>query len=378
MLNSIVYIQDQHPNLTETFVSAEISELSRRGYPVAVVTRQINREHLPAIDYDDRLVEVPRSGNEAADMDQIISTVRQLEPAYIHSHFVTESYKFGFPAAKALNVPFGFTVHAYDIWLRGARLEPEALSALGRQELCVTAACEGTRHREYLRACAIPEHKLLITPNSVDRRRLPIERKAPPPRLRKLALVGRPVPKKGVFVAIDAVRLLRLQGREISLEIIGGADPSKPLGPLVAQYASHFPFISATGLVPNSEALRIISEADALLMPSVIADDGDSDGIPTVLAEAMLMGVPVISTDVGSITDLVVPGKTGFIARSGDPAALAAEIKRLDDLLRDSSKAAALLQQAAARALEQQEITASVDMLERHLRSNLPKLSGGR
>lgn len=374
MLNSILYLQNQHPNLTETFVSAEISELSRRGYPVAVLTTQINAEHLPNIDYNDRLVEVPKTGSEQNDIANLVETARQLQPSYIHSHFVTESNAMGFPVAMALGVPFGFTVHAYDIWLRGSRLEPEVLNALGNHHLCVTAASEGTKHRDYLHACGIPEEKLIITPNSVNSRRLPPERRTPPKAVKNIVAIGRPVPKKGFFVAIDAVRLLRLQGYDVTLEIIGGADPGKPLGPAVAAYASHFPFISACPMVSNEEAIEKIYQADALVMPSIIAESGDSDGIPTVLAEAMLMGVPVVTTDVGSITDLVVDAKTGFIARSGDPASLAAQLIRLDATLKSEPEAKALLQNAFERVQGQQEIKASVDVLEQHLIRNIPGL----
>ncbi|MCB0344123.1 MAG: glycosyltransferase [Bdellovibrionales bacterium] len=374
MLNSIVYLQDQHPNLTETFVSAEISELGRRSFPVAVVTKQINEQYLQNIDYNDRLVEVPRSGDEQTDIQNLIETVKQLQPAYIHSHFVTECNGIGFPVAKALGIPFGFTVHAYDIWLRGARVEPETLNALGNHPLCVTAASEGTKHKQYLLACGIPEHKLILTPNSVDQKRLPSERKAPPREIKRLVAVGRPVPKKGFFVAIDAVRLLRLQGYDVTLEIIGGADPGKPLGPVVAQYASHFPFVTACPMVSNKEAIEKIRSADALLMPSIIAENGDSDGIPTVMAEAMLMGVPVIATDVGSITDLIIHEQTGFISRSGDPASLAEQLLKLDTLLKDQTQAVAFLERAFKHVSGQQEIQASVNVLEHHLTEQIPGL----
>lgn len=368
MLNSIVYIQDQHPNLTETFVSAEISELSRRGYPVAVVTSKINEENLGGIDYNDRLVEVPRTNDPEQDKQNLVETIKQLQPAYLHSHFVTESHGIAFPVAEQLQIPFGFTVHAYDIWLRGARVEPEIISSLGRHALCKTAASEGTKHRDYLKACGVPEEKLIITPNSVNKERLPAERRSAPTEIKKLVLVGRPVPKKGFFVAIDAVRLLRLQGLEVALEIVGGIDPGKPLGPVVEQYIQHFPYISATPMLSNQDTIQKIYESDALIMPSIIAENGDTDGIPTVMAEAMLMGVPVVATDVGSITDLVIHGETGLISRSGDPASLAENIAMLNTVLKDRQSTSILLEQAYQHVLSQQEIKASVDVLEKHLK----------
>jgi len=83
------------------------------------------------------------------------------------------------------------------------------------------------------------------------------------------------------------------------------------------------------GPQPEEVVRRMVARADALVQPSVVAPDGDMDGIPNALIEAMALGVPVVSTAVSGIPELVVDGVTGVLVRPGDPEALAAGIRRV-------------------------------------------------
>ena len=370
MANGIVYIQEQHPNPINTFVRAEVAELVRRSYDVSVVTLRRNEQLASECGYSNRIYQVsPTPGKE---IELLRTRAEQFSPKYLHTHFVTEAIKYTFHVAQALDVPFGFTAHSHDIWTRGERVEPELVKTLANHELCICVATEGSNHRNYLKWCGVPDEKLINVPNSVSKDRLPAERGAAPSRVGNLVLVGRPLPKKGFFVAIDAVRLLRLNGYEVNLDIVGGVDPSKPLGQMLAVYIQNLPYVSSTELVPHDASLELIKEADALVVPSIFAENGDSDGIPTVLAEAMLMGVPVVTTDVGSVSDLVVDGVTGFVARAGDPASLADKVAELDKTLQNSIAAEELLKAARKRAM-QQEVQASANTLVAHLEQRLGK-----
>lgn len=364
MIDPILYLQCVHPVATETFVSAEISELHRRCYQVQVIAQEVRRELLADCIYGDKVW----GGNSStpALIEEVDRQVALLSPRYIHTHFLTDAAKLTVQVAERHNIPFGFTCHAYDIWYRGYRVEPEQVNMIGRHPLCVTCAVEGSKHREFLLWCGVPEEKIIITPNSVDREKLPPARTEAPRSITKMLAVGRPVEKKGFLTAIDAARLLRISGHPVELEIIGGADADKPYGQAVSDYARHFSFVSATPMLPHAQVLERIRDADVLLMPSMITALGDSDGIPTVLTEAMLLRTPVVSTDVGSITDLVIDGDTGFIARAGDPASLAAKIAQLIALSGDHDRFESFLQVAGTHA-KRSEITASCNTLVGHL-----------
>lgn len=363
MGHTIVYMQTSHPNLTETFVRAELNELSRRGYNVHVIARNINRDFLDQCLYAKNI--------HVSQQDAIsdLEILKSIQPDYIHSHFVTECMRHGFPAAQKLKIPFGFTCHAYDIWKRQHRVEPEMLHLLGNDSLCLTCAVEGTKHANYLQMTGIPPSKIIITPNTIDYSHLPT-RTTVPTRALNLIAVGRPVAKKGFLTAVDALRLLHLSGSNARLCFIGPGSAKDPISEFIRKCASVFPFISVEPMLSHEETLARISQADALLMPCQVAEDGDSDGIPTVLSEAMVMGVPVITCDVGSITDLVIHQETGLICRSGDPAALAQAIIRLDKLLANGNNSAILVKQARELALER-SIKASVDTFLTHIKKSI-------
>lgn len=371
MAKRIVYFQHSFPNATETFVLAEVRELIRRGYDIWVVTLKRIHELADATGFGERILEVGAAPSFQERLQLACNQIQQLGAAYLHTPWATEVQAAVVHLASALQIPFGFSCHAVDIWCRGVRVEPELLGAYARLPLCKTVAVEGSYHQRYLLACGAPAEKVVIVPNAVDASRLPGGRSTPPERLRRIIAVGRPVAKKGFLFGVDAIRLLRAAGHEVELEVIGGADISTLEGQRLAEYANHFPFISPSGMMKHEDTLKRIATADALLMPSVVVSDtGDSDGIPTVLAEAMLLGVPVVATDVGSVTDLVVPGVTGFVARAGDPASLAEQLLQLHALLADRPRATAFFAHARAHALRQ-EIQASVNTLVRHLEQQL-------
>ncbi|MCC6221294.1 MAG: glycosyltransferase [Deltaproteobacteria bacterium] len=367
MGNCIVYIQEQHPNFTESFLRAEINELYSRNYDVAVVTPKIIPECLNECAYREHIFASTWSDDPTIKLDNLTAEVKKQNPRYLHSHFITEAKRYTLPVAERLNIPFGFMVHAYDIWLRGARIEPEEINRIANHPLCVIAACEGSKHRNYLLWCGVPEEKIIVTPNCVDERCLPEPKTQYANSVKKIMAVGRPVIKKGFFVAIDALRLLHLRGyNEMELEIVFGSDLQRDLAPILMQYAKNFPFIRFTPKTPHPQILQKIKDADVLIMPCIVSVDGDSDGIPTVLSEAMLLGTPVICTDVGSVTDLVIPEKTGFLARVGDSASLAERITDVDSLLKQTTELTQLIARAKRQAAKHSALS-SVNSLAKHL-----------
>ena len=359
MIGRIVYFQQDFPKLTETFILAEIEELLRRGYDVKVLVCRPDDKLLANTLVRDHIVTLEELSAEA-----LLASITALSPSYIHIHWVTEAKRIIMPIAEHLGIPFGFTAHAADLWKRGNRLEPEELQVVGNHRLCRTAAVEGTAHRDYLRYCSVPEEKIIITPNSVDSRNLPpCETKES---CTQLVCVGRPVAKKGFLVAVDAVRMLRMLGHQVSLCIVGGGDTSTALGVSLSQYVRSFDFISVTELCAHHDALKKIAASDLLVVPSMIAEDGDSDGLPTVIVEAMLMGVPVVASDVASIRDILIDEGTGFMSRPGDAASLVEAILKAISLYEDPKKVLQLIELAKRRALRH-ETQSSVNVLVEHL-----------
>jgi colanic acid/amylovoran biosynthesis glycosyltransferase len=85
------------------------------------------------------------------------------------------------------------------------------------------------------------------------------------------------------------------------------------------------------GWMPNSDLRRWMRGALALCVPSVRATDGDAEGLPTVVLEAMAAGTPVIGSRHAGIAEAIAHEHTGFLIPEEDPEALAAALRRLDD-----------------------------------------------
>jgi len=147
--------------------------------------------------------------------------------------------------------------------------------------------------------------------------------------------VGRLVEKKGFGHLLRAVALLHERGVRLGCVIIGDGPERRKLEAL-ARAVGIGGIVQFTGAMSNDRVRDHLKRATILVAPSVYASDGERDGIPTVLLEAMSCGVPVISTPVSGIPELISNEENGLLVPAHDAAALARAIERLlhDALLR--------------------------------------------
>lgn len=142
-------------------------------------------------------------------------------------------------------------------------------------------------------------------------------------------LVGRLVEKKGFAHAIRALALFD-GDPPVRLRIVGDGPLRGTLERLAAELgvADRVAFL---GWRTNAEVAAEMREADILVVPSVTADDGDIEGMPVVILEAMATGLPVIGSAHSGIPEVVADGRTGFVVAEGDAAGLAGALDRLRD-----------------------------------------------
>jgi len=143
--------------------------------------------------------------------------------------------------------------------------------------------------------------------------------------------VARLTEKKGIPTVLRAVKQLQERGVRLTYTLIGdGQDRAKILA-LVRQLGLD-PVCRWLGTQPHHVVLEHYRRADLFVLGCEVAADGDRDGIPNVLFESMVMGVPVVTTALSAIPELVEPGKTGLLVPPGRPEALAeAMLKMLAD-----------------------------------------------
>jgi glycosyltransferase involved in cell wall biosynthesis len=141
--------------------------------------------------------------------------------------------------------------------------------------------------------------------------------------------VGRLVPKKGFDVLVDACALLHRQGLPVEVRLVG--EDGEHGDELRRRIAAHGleERVRLDGVMSQRELYDAYRASSALCLPCRVTDNGDRDGIPNVLVEAMACAVPVVTTPVSGIPELVVDGRNGLLVPPGDAPALAAALVRL-------------------------------------------------
>ena len=155
--------------------------------------------------------------------------------------------------------------------------------------------------------------------------------------------VGRFVEKKGFTYLVEACRLLKDRGYDFSCLLIGGADAYLNTVESLIKQAKLEETVLIRGAVTQEELKQIYEQATAFVLPCQIAENGDRDGIPNVLVEAMSLELPVVSTDVSGIPELIDDKVNGLLVPQKNAAALADAIEALlksPSLCRQLGKAA--------------------------------------
>jgi len=157
-----------------------------------------------------------------------------------------------------------------------------------------------------------------------------LERKRVGDEATSIVMVGRLVEKKGIGYGIQAIARVIASGRALSCTIIGTGPLREELERLIRELGvdAH---VRMVGSKSHSEVIQALAQSHILMAPSVTAADGDEEGIPNTLKEAMAMGLPVIGTVHAGIPELVENGVSGFLVPEHDVTALADRLMHLVD-----------------------------------------------
>jgi glycosyltransferase involved in cell wall biosynthesis len=252
---------------------------------------------------------------------------------HLHAHFAHGTTTVTWYASRITGVPFSFTGHARDIYTE--RLNPGGLlrRKLRAARFVVTCTEANRRHLEAIGGGA-EVHRVYHGLNA-DFARLLTENGTVPThngRFRVLA-VGRLVAKKGLDVLVEAVNMLVARGVPAEAVIVGHVAPHESeVGPALEQQIRALGLrghVRIVGSMTQAELLDEYRRSSVFCLPCRVADSGDRDGIPNVLVEAMACAVPVVSTDVSGIPELVVDGENGLLVPPEDPVAVADALQRL-------------------------------------------------
>jgi len=349
------------PRLSETFVLHELLELERRGVrlhlfalrrPAEVVQQDALSELRATVEYlpegavphqrtrvrlaHAALILNRRTGyiNGLADVLASPEYSRSLgvnaallahrlirlgsPPLYVH--FAHKPATVGRFASLLAGVPYALSAHAKDIWLT-----PEAELARKVQDAAVVLTC--TEHArtnlDRLADGLTPVHLVYHGVELKGRSRSEGRGKTP-----QLLAVGRLVEKKGHETLLLAAALLRDRGLGFTLRLVGEGPEWPRLQRLVheLQLADRVVFL---GPLSESEVRTEYASADVFALSCRRLANGDQDGLPNVILEAMAHGLPVVSTRLDGIVEAIVDGESGLLADQDDPAAVARHLELL-------------------------------------------------
>lgn len=333
------------PALSNTFILNEIVEVLRSGLEVAIYS--IDRSD-DAVVHDDvaryALLErtwflgdfKPANGRQYPDLAKYAADwlgervhglpamaehMRRTGVDLVHGCFANNCATVAMVTARFAGLPLTFECHAYDLFV-DMKYADEKIAQV-RRVFSISAY-----NRDHLVG------KLGCDPGKVVIRRVPIlqeycdsvEAVERTPGL--VVAVARLVPIKGFDLALAALAIVRRSVPEARLVIVGEG----PLrGELVAlaQRLGITAHVEFAGTKTNRETLQLVRRAQAFVLPSRIGEDGDRDGIPTSLIEAMYLRTPVVSTRVSGIPELIEDGVDGFLAAPEDAAAIAEALRTL-------------------------------------------------
>jgi colanic acid/amylovoran biosynthesis glycosyltransferase len=262
------------------------------------------------------LVFLPKSVRFAYQMERIGVT-------HMHAHFATHATLSAMIIHRLTGIPFSFTAHGHDVHC-DRRMLGEKLAAAA---FAITV-CDYNRE---LMAREFGEHlrdKIHVIHCGVDTEYFRPPRELPPPMPLRIASVASLLEVKGHTYLVEACRLLREHGIAFHCDLVGEGDLKLQIEAQIAAAGLQDAF-TLHGAQPRSEILRLLQQAHIKVLPSVPTSVGSREGIPVALMEAMACGLPVVSSRLSGIPELVEDGVSGILIEPRDAFALAQGIERL-------------------------------------------------
>src|SRR5919198_1753853 len=357
-MTNFAYLFERFPSFGQTFCYREVAELYRQGMTPPIFSIR-NPKDEPAQDWDTRIVkyvhylpeekelldDVRRTSKKGTLTREVIAALdewgrrtdflRLYQAAYVglrlqeagishvHAHFAGMAARTAFWIAKFFPITFSFTAHANDIFApRNFEIGLDKLVQVARVIITETDYAEKfLRERFPERADRI--HRIYNGLNLAEFGRASFSSDPP-----LIVAIGRLIAKKGFANLIRACALLIERGRSFRCEIFGEGPLEKELRTQIEKLDLQ-ERIQLPGPKPQHALRAHLANASVFVLPSVPEAEGGMDNLPTVIMEAMATGLPVVSTKIGGIPEMVVHKETGFLVQTEDVVALAGAIEKV-------------------------------------------------
>lgn len=275
--------------------------------------------------------------------------IRRQKPDVIHAHWLVPQGIIALAArvmAGGARVPLVCTSHGADLFALRGRLSGWLKARVLKKAAALTVVSAAMRtHALRLGAEA---GKVRVMPMGVDAHERFVPGKGTERAVGEILFVGRLVEKKGVRHLLSAFARLKPSAPAARLTVIGDG----PLRPELQAMASELGVaaeVTFAGAVANAALAEHYRRATVVVVPSVVAGDGDQEGLGLVIAEALACECPVVASDLPAINDVIEDGVTGLLARPGDPHDFCEKILRI---LRDPGYAHGLAHRGRGLVIE--------------------------
>ena len=357
-MSPFAYLFERFPSFGQTFCYREVAELYRQGITPPIFSIR-NPKDEPAQDWDARIVErvhylpeekellddVGRASKKGRLTSEIIAALdewgrrtdflrlyqavyvglrlQQAGISHVHAHFAGMAARTAFWIAKFFPVTFSFTAHANDIFApKKFEIGLDKLIATARLIITETDFAEKfLRERFPERADRV--HRIYNGLNLAEFGHANFSSDPP-----LIVAIGRLIVKKGFANLIRACALLVDRGKSFRCEIFGDGPLENQLRAQIEELGLQ-EFVQLPGPKPQHELRARLADASVFVLPSVPEPEGGMDNLPTVIMEAMATGLPVVSTRVGGIPEMVIDNQTGFLVQPEDAVALAGAIEKV-------------------------------------------------
>lgn len=344
----VVVLVKRFPRLSETFILNEFVELRRQGLPVelfAVMDPHEGHSQPRALELQPEVTYIQpgtlrallpiawrtarhhptgtlravawtiNRHTRAAARNLVHATVlvdllAKGRPAHLHAHFLHSPAALAVIAHQISGQPYSLTGHAKDIYTT----LPQNLELRCREARFVTT-CTSANADHLRRILAGSAAQVVLVRHGVDVTTFAGAERSPVPG--RILSIGRLVPKKGFDVLIRACAELAERDMEFSLRIVGAGDLRDELVDL-ARELGIADRVSLLGSCTQAEVVNELAAAEVFALSPMVLPNGDRDGIPNVLLEAMAAGVPVVATSVSGIAEVITQA-TGLLVEEQHP-----------------------------------------------------------
>ena len=373
----VAYVLKRFPRLSETFIRNEIQELERRDVCLEIFSLLRPEElasHQAVARLRARVTYLPRRrllknlplrsgtcsngvfeerpfrkvfraaspaapamfpGKDMDDTSVLLMQAAALASAawargvtHMHAHFATDATTVAMLASRLTGISYSFTAHAKDIfhtYTDRASDDAFLIEKIRNARFVVTVSDYNRQHLAKLAGPAAAT-KILRLYNGIDLDRFRPSSDGREPGL--VLAVGRLIEKKGFRYLIDACVRLRATGNVFRCLIVGEGPDHATLSRQIAHRGLE-DCVTLVGALPEERLLTLIQQARLFVLPAVVSTSGDRDGLPTVLLEALALGVPAISTTIAGIPEIIDHGRSGLLVPPEDPRRLADAIDQV-------------------------------------------------